>query len=60
MQKFVALVAEEITQFSEQFKKRLISQLINDIPSILQKLLKYFNGNVTTQVYRKENKKAVP
>ena len=33
-----------ITQFSYKFKIRFISQLINGIPSVLQKLLKYFNG----------------
>ena len=44
----VALFAAalEITQFVDQVKMRLISQLINDISIILQKLLKYFNGIV--------------
>ena len=44
----VALFAAalEITQFADQVKMRLISQLINDISIILQKLLKYFNGIV--------------
>ena len=41
---FVAPVAEEITQFWDQVKIRLISQLINGILRVLQKLLKYFNG----------------
>ena len=40
----VASVAEEITQFLDQVKIRLISQLINDILRAIQKLLKYFNG----------------
>ena len=31
-----------ITQFSDQVKIRIISQLINGISSVLQKLLKYF------------------
>ena len=33
-----------ITQFSDQVKIRLISQLINSISSVLQKFLKCFNG----------------
>ena len=33
-----------ITQFSEQVKIRFTSQLINGISSVLEKLLKYFNG----------------
>ena len=33
-----------ITQFSDQVKIRFISQLINGISNILQKLLKCFNG----------------
>ena len=40
----VASVAEEITQFLDQVKIRLISQLIHDILRVIQKLLKYFNG----------------
>ena len=43
--KFCFPFAEEITQFSEQVKMRLISQLINDISRVLQKLVKYFNGS---------------
>ena len=38
-----SLVAEEITQFSDQVKMRLISQLNKDISRVLQKLLEYFN-----------------
>ena len=41
---FVAPVAEEIILSSDQVEKRLISQLINGISIVLQKLLKYFNG----------------
>ena len=44
MANFVAPVAEEITQFSDHVKIRLIWQLINGISRVLQKLLKYFNG----------------
>ena len=36
--------AEEITHFLDQVKSRLISQLINGISRVVQKLLKYFNG----------------
>ena len=41
---FVISTAEEITHFLYQVKTRLISQLINGISRVLQKLLKYFNG----------------
>ena len=34
---------EGITQFSDQVRMRLISQLIKGISRVLQKLLKYFN-----------------
>ena len=33
-----------MTQFSDQVRIKLISQLIKGIPRVLQKLLKYFNG----------------
>ena len=33
-----------ITQVADQFKDKDTSQLINGISSVLQKLLKYFNG----------------
>ena len=36
--------AEKITHFLDQVKSRLISQLINGISRVVQKLLKYFNG----------------
>ena len=42
IESLVALLV--ITQFSEQVKIRFISQLINGISSVLEKLLKYFNG----------------
>ena len=35
-----------IAQDDDHVKKRLISQLINDISRVLQKLLKYFNGTI--------------
>ena len=35
-------VAEELTQFSDQAKIRLILQLTNSISRVLQRLLKYF------------------
>ena len=38
------LCGYDITQFADQVRMRLISQLINDISRVLQKLLKYFNG----------------
>ena len=41
---FVSPVAEEITQFVDQDKIRLISQLIKGISRVLQKLLQYSNG----------------
>ena len=40
---FVAPVTEEITQSSDKVKMRIISQLINDISRVLQKLLNYSN-----------------
>ena len=33
-----------ITQFSDQVKVKVTSQLINSISNVFQKLLKYFNG----------------
>ena len=41
---FVAPVAAEITQSSDQVRIRLISQLIRNISRVLQKLLQYFDG----------------
>ena len=38
--------ALDITQFADQVKMRIISQLINCILRVLQKLLKYFNGTI--------------
>ena len=42
--KFVALLPSEFTQFSDQVRIILMSQLINCISRVLQKLQKYFNG----------------
>ena len=33
-------------QFLDQFRSRLISQLIESISRVLQKLLRYFNGTI--------------
>ena len=41
---FVTPVAEEITQFSDEIKMRLISQLIKVISRVIQKLLRHLNG----------------
>ena len=41
---FVFLGAEEIKQFSDQVKIRLISQLIKGISRVFHKFHKYFNG----------------
>ena len=38
------LLALDITQFADQVRMRLISQLSNGISRALQNLLKYFNG----------------
>ena len=40
----VSLSTSEITQFADQVKVRLISELIKGISRVLLKLLKYFNG----------------
>ena len=39
--------ALDITQFAEQVRMRSMSQLINSISRVLQKLPEYFNGNIT-------------
>ena len=41
---FFATLTEEITRSSDQVKIRLVSQWINGISRVLQKLLKYFKG----------------
>ena len=40
----ITLSPSEITQFFDQVKIKLISQLIKVISRVLQKLFKYFNG----------------
>ena len=40
-----------ITQLSDQVKIRFILQLINGISSVLQKLLKYFNGQTISTFF---------
>ena len=51
--KFVAWfsAALDITQFAGQVRMRLISQLINGISRVLQKLLKYFNGTIISTFF---------
>ena len=39
-----------ITQFADQIKIRLTSQLINAISKNLQKLLKYYNGTMVSTI----------
>ena len=39
-----ATLVATITQFSDQFRSRVISQLIKGISRLLQRLLRYFNG----------------
>ena len=43
--------ALDVTQFSDQVRMRLISQLIHDISRAAQKLLKYFNGTVISAFF---------
>ena len=43
--------ALDIKQLAEHVKMRLISQLINGISRILQKLLKYFNGTIILTLF---------
>ena len=43
---FPAPVELVITQSLDRVKIRLTSQLINDVPRVLQKLLKYFYGTI--------------
>ena len=45
------VVSFVITQFSDQDKIRFISQLINGISSVLQKLLNYFNGTAISTCF---------
>ena len=40
-----------ITQFSNQIRSRLISQLIKSIWRVLQKLLRYFNGTILSTFF---------
>ena len=43
---WAAAIVATISQFSYQFRSRLISQLIKGISSVLQKLLRYCNGTI--------------
>ena len=38
-------------QFSDQVRKRLISQLINGISTVLQNLLRYFSGTHISEFF---------
>ena len=42
----MAIGASIVKQFADQVRIRLIPQLINGISRVLQKVLKYFNGNL--------------
>ena len=44
-------VALDITQFADQVRTRLISQLINSISRLCQKLLKYFHGTILSTFF---------
>ena len=48
---FVFQAAEEIIQISDQVKLGLISQSVNGISRVLQKLLKYFNDTTTSTCF---------
>ena len=48
---FVVQVAEQITQSSDQVKRRLIAQLTNDISRALQKLVKDFSGTAISTFF---------
>ena len=45
--------ALDVTQFAEQVRMKLISQLINGISGVLQKLLKYFNFTIISSSFIK-------
>ena len=45
------VVLSDITQVSDRVKIKFISQLINDIFKLLQKLLKYFNETTNLTFY---------
>ena len=43
--------AFDITKFFEQVRRRLISQLINGISRVLQKLIQYLNGTIISTAF---------
>ena len=45
------MAALDITQFAVQVRMRSISQLINSISRVLQKLPEYFNGNIIWRAF---------
>ena len=42
---------EKVTHFSDQVKLEIISQLINGILRVLEKLLKYFNRTAISKIF---------
>ena len=42
---------DTITQFADQVKRRLTSQLIKGISRVIQKLLKYFNETIILTLF---------
>ena len=45
-----AILVATITQFPDQFRSRVISQLIKVIAGVFQKLLRYFNGTIISTI----------
>ena len=45
---WTATAVDIITQFLDQFRSKLILQLIKDFSRVYQKLLKYFNGTIVS------------
>ena len=48
---WAATMVATITQFSDQFNLRIISQLFKGISIVLQKLLRYFNGIIVSTFF---------
>ena len=51
IENFISTTTGEITQFSYQFNLRLILQVVKGVSRVLQKLLKYFNGTVSSTFF---------
>ena len=45
-----AILVATITEFPDQFRSRVISQLIKVIAGVFQKLLWYFNGTIISTI----------